>query len=124
MKTIPMLLLAALVAAPRAARAAAPEGAPGHESGEDAARAKKGGGASKGVKACHADIEKFCATVEPGEGRLGACLKDHRARLSKKCKSWLAHGGQGHEDEAFQELDKPANKRQGKATDQPGAPPR
>jgi hypothetical protein len=58
--------------------------------------------------------------VEPGEGRLGACLKGQRSRLSKKCRAWLVHGGKSHEDEAFQELDKPVTR----PDSPPAAPPR
>lgn len=103
MKSLLLLLPLLLAAAPAARAAAAPAGA------------------RKGVKACRADIERFCPTMEPGEGRVGACLKERRAQLSKKCKSWLAHGGQGHEDAAFQELDKPVN-TPGRAGEQPGVP--
>jgi hypothetical protein len=35
--------------------------------------------------ACKADIEKFCATVEKGEGRIVKCLKENEASLSESC---------------------------------------
>jgi hypothetical protein len=36
-------------------------------------------------KACKNDIDKFCAKVEPGEGRIAMCLADNSASLSKGC---------------------------------------
>lgn len=36
-------------------------------------------------KACRNDIDKFCAKVEPGEGRIAMCLADNSASLSKGC---------------------------------------
>lgn len=86
-------------AAARAQRPAAK--APDHaESAENKARTVPAG-ASKGVKACHADIERWCKDVKPGGGRLGACLLPHRKELSKKCLNWAAHGGKAHVDEAL-----------------------
>lgn len=35
---------------------------------------------------CKADIEKFCGDVQPGEGRILKCLKEHEAELSAGCK--------------------------------------
>ena len=34
---------------------------------------------------CRGDRMKFCKDVKPGEGRVKACLNDHKADLSKKC---------------------------------------
>lgn len=67
---------------------------------EDKARTVKGG-ASLGVKACHADIERWCKTVKPGEGRIGACLKAKSKKLSKSCRRWASHGGANAMDEAL-----------------------
>ncbi len=39
--------------------------------------------------ACKADLEKLCAGVEPGEGRLIKCLKEKESQVSAECKaSW------------------------------------
>jgi Cysteine rich repeat len=37
--------------------------------------------------ACAADVEKFCAGVERGNGALRHCLRAHRAELSSDCVS-------------------------------------
>lgn len=78
-----------------------------HEAAEDKARTVQGG-ASKGVHACHDDIERWCGKVKPGEGRLGACLKKNAAKLSESCRRWTEHAGPGHVDRAFMEIDEPS----------------
>ena len=45
-----------------------------------AAMAQEGPG-----KACKADRDKFCPGMKPGDGQLGACLKQHEAELSSEC---------------------------------------
>ena len=37
-------------------------------------------------KACKADYEKFCRSTMPGGGRIIACLKKERERLSESCR--------------------------------------
>ena len=39
---------------------------------------------------CAAEIRKHCADVQPGEGRIGACVKEHFNDLSDACKVRLA----------------------------------
>jgi len=39
--------------------------------------------------ACNPDIEAYCKTVEPGNGRILHCLKAHQGRLSARCQSTL-----------------------------------
>lgn len=94
-------LAAVLLASPLAWASDAP---PAHEAAEDAGR-RVPGAASKGVAACHDDIERFCAKVKPGEGRLGRCLEKNRAKLSKPCRAYVQHGGKSHEWKAYRELD-------------------
>jgi hypothetical protein len=36
-------------------------------------------------KACKADRDKFCSGMKPGDGQLGACMKQHEAELSPEC---------------------------------------
>jgi hypothetical protein len=40
-------------------------------------------------QACGPEIQQHCAGVEPGEGRLRDCVKDHFAAFSEKCKEAL-----------------------------------
>ena len=37
------------------------------------------------VNACRGDIEKVCATTQPGQGRIAACLAANKASVSKGC---------------------------------------
>ena len=37
--------------------------------------------------ACKADVQKLCASTQPGEGRIHDCMKQHEAELSAGCKS-------------------------------------
>lgn len=92
------------LAALPAATARASDMPPAQEAAEDAARTVPGG-ASKGVKACHEDIERFCAKVKPGEGRLGRCLERNRKKLSPACRTFILHGGKSHASKAFLEID-------------------
>lgn len=40
--------------------------------------------------ACAADIQKFCANVEHGKGKIHECLTQHTADLSDGCKQRMA----------------------------------
>lgn len=35
---------------------------------------------------CGDDLDKFCANIEPGQGRLAECLKKNEAKVSGRCK--------------------------------------
>jgi len=39
------------------------------------------------IKDCGGDIKKICAGVQPGEGRIIACLKNNQTTLSPECKN-------------------------------------
>ena len=41
--------------------------------------------ATRGAMPCAADIEKFCAKVPIGSGRVQKCLKEHEKELSPEC---------------------------------------
>src|SRR5262245_55414409 len=44
-------------------------------------------------RACKADVEKICANIEPGGGRIEACMKEHFADMSDKCKETISQAG-------------------------------
>jgi hypothetical protein len=39
---------------------------------------------------CMADAQKLCPGVKPGDGRIAACLKEHKAQISAECNSRIA----------------------------------
>lgn len=45
------------------------------------------------IKACEADADKYCLKTQPGEGRLVACIKKNKSKLSKQCISALKETG-------------------------------
>lgn len=40
--------------------------------------------------ACDSDIQKLCSGVQPGGGRILACLKQHKDEVSDTCKQAVA----------------------------------
>lgn len=42
---------------------------------------------------CDADLEKYCSTVQPGQGRLLDCLDRNRQKVSKRCKQAIKDVG-------------------------------
>ena len=42
-----------------------------------------------GSQACREDAHKLCSSVQPGGGRILACLKQHTSELSAPCQSAL-----------------------------------
>jgi hypothetical protein len=40
-------------------------------------------------EACAADFKKFCPDVQPGGGRIRACIAEHRDDLSQGCRDAL-----------------------------------
>ena len=53
------------------------------------AMAQKGQGARVVLKACKPDIARSCSQVQPGQGRVKACMKEHIHELSEQCKEAL-----------------------------------
>ena len=45
--------------------------------------------AQSAQRACRADFAQFCKGIQPGQGRVLACLREHQDRLSPDCKSSL-----------------------------------
>ena len=41
------------------------------------------------ARSCHEDMEKFCSSVEPGKGRILACLADNHQEVSERCNEFL-----------------------------------
>jgi hypothetical protein len=39
------------------------------------------------LETCRADIERICPGVEPGEGRILACMREHRADITPACRA-------------------------------------
>jgi hypothetical protein len=54
------------------------------------------GEAKATLSACKGDIEKLCASVQPGGGRIGECLKAHRDQVSVGCKLAIAQDVAAH----------------------------
>jgi hypothetical protein len=48
---------------------------------------------SYAVNECDADLEKYCSSVEAGEGRLVACLEQHDKKVSGRCRQALMDVG-------------------------------
>lgn len=44
---------------------------------------------------CVEDAKKLCPGVEPGQGRVAACLKEHKDQLSQACKGNIARFREG-----------------------------
>jgi hypothetical protein len=42
------------------------------------------------VRACVADVKNVCGNVQPGGGRMGACIKSHFGELSANCQTVVA----------------------------------
>ncbi|MDX2166098.1 MAG: cysteine rich repeat-containing protein [Deltaproteobacteria bacterium] len=47
------------------------------------------GGAMEWMRACRDDIPTLCQGVEPGDGRIVACLRQNSGRVSAGCKAAL-----------------------------------
>ena len=45
---------------------------------------------SRPLSVCRTDVESLCAGVQPGHGRIAACLKQNEAQVSAPCKDALA----------------------------------
>jgi hypothetical protein len=57
---------------------------------------------------CAEDAQKFCATVQPGGGRIVACLKDHKDSLSDRCRQAAGLPPKSNSSSALGSTDSPA----------------
>lgn len=60
--------------------------------------AHPGGGGGLVREACKADAGTLCQGIRPGHGRIRACLKSNRDRVSQGCKSAIATAMQARRD--------------------------
>jgi len=42
--------------------------------------------------ACEADVKRLCPNLQPGNGRIMTCLREHKSELSEGCASTLEKG--------------------------------
>ncbi len=47
-----------------------------------------------GIGTCKADAEKLCKDVQPGDGRMARCLKQHEGSVSPACKNAMLQARQ------------------------------
>jgi hypothetical protein len=45
------------------------------------------------VNECGDDLEKYCSSIEPGQGRLLQCIEKNDAKVTKRCKQALKDTG-------------------------------
>jgi hypothetical protein len=70
-----------------------PNLSPGCQEARRAAREKAKARAKEIRAACEGDAQKFCADVQPGGGRIHACLKKNQDQLSEACRVTLPKRG-------------------------------
>lgn len=45
--------------------------------------------AQAAARACRADVARVCKGIQPGQGRVLACLREHREALSEACRAQI-----------------------------------
>jgi Cysteine rich repeat len=50
-------------------------------------------------QACEPDVQKFCEGVQPGGGRIKACMAQHKNELSQPCRDALKSARAQHQDD-------------------------
>lgn len=93
------LLLAGMAASPVALADDPPPSPPGQAQSPAAqspppAQPRPGVAPGRGMAdvrtACMSDVQKLCTGVQPGGGRIVACLKEHKDQVSDGCKQAIA----------------------------------
>ena len=51
--------------------------------------------AQQAGKPCASDIKTMCAGIQPGEGRIKACIKSHMAEVSDPCRDAMSQTAAG-----------------------------
>src|SRR5271170_6524782 len=51
--------------------------------------ATSGSAQSAAMKACAGDVKSLCAGIQPGDGRIKACIKSHFSDVSPPCQAVL-----------------------------------
>ena len=51
--------------------------------------------AQQAGKPCAGDIKTLCAGIQPGEGRIKACIKSHMAEVSDPCRDAMSQAAAG-----------------------------
>ena len=46
------------------------------------------------AQACRGDIHQFCDGIQPGGGRILACMREHKDQLSPACQDAMAQASQ------------------------------
>lgn len=62
----------------------------------DNGKAKIQAGIKSFQESCSEDMKNFCAEVEPGQGRVLACLKEHADQVSPQCQAVITKDRPGN----------------------------
>jgi Cysteine rich repeat len=95
--------LLALAAAPIAAPAQNAPPAPEQGAPPGPGQIAPGGSGSGPLAACRADLAQFCSQLQPGGGRISACIREHFAELSPGCKQALIQARQQRQQQRQQQ---------------------
>lgn len=50
------------------------------------------------METCRPDVERLCPGVQPGDGRIMACMREHRREIGQPCRSALLTAAAARED--------------------------
>jgi hypothetical protein len=95
--------LLALVAAPVPAPAQNAPAAPDQGASPAPGQMAPAGPGSGALAACRPDVAQFCGQLQPGGGRIRACIREHFAELSPGCKQALVQARQQRQQQQQQQ---------------------